>query len=98
VHDFSKKSPGEYYPQAGVTEDPKGNIWGTTYYGGRYGAGVVFKISRSGVYQVVYNFGTHPADGANPTGSLVADPKGNIWGTTQNGGKFGNGTAFEIKP
>ena len=35
-------------------------------------------------------------DGANPTASLVRDSNGNLYGTTQNGGTHGVGTAFEL--
>ena len=36
------------------------------------------------------------ADGANPTGSLIADANGNLFGTTGTGGANGDGTVFEI--
>jgi uncharacterized repeat protein (TIGR03803 family) len=32
------------YPYAGLVEDSSGNLFGTTYYGGAYGAGTVFEI------------------------------------------------------
>jgi uncharacterized repeat protein (TIGR03803 family) len=35
-------------------------------------------------------------DGSNPSGSLIADAHGDLFGTTQNGGAYGDGTVFEI--
>ena len=59
---------------------------------------------------VVAVFGTLPAeaqtyavlhrfvglDGAFPYASLIADPAGNLFGTTYAGGAFGNGTVFKL--
>jgi uncharacterized repeat protein (TIGR03803 family) len=36
------------------------------------------------------------ANGASPTAGLIADPGGNLYGTTQSGGTTGNGTVFEL--
>jgi uncharacterized repeat protein (TIGR03803 family) len=36
--------------------DKKGNLYGTTYYGGAYGYGTVFQVSASGAETVLYGF------------------------------------------
>jgi uncharacterized repeat protein (TIGR03803 family) len=41
---------------------------------------------------------TGTPDGRNPFGGLVADGKGNYYGTTQYGGTSDNGTVFELSP
>jgi uncharacterized repeat protein (TIGR03803 family) len=46
---------------------------------------------------VLHTF-TGGADGSYPDGSLTADASGNLYGTTQIGGTFGSGTAFELSP
>jgi len=33
-------------PQAGVLQDPEGNLYGTTYSGGAHGAGAVYKLAQ----------------------------------------------------
>jgi len=75
-------------PQTGVVSDSEGNLYGTTYYGGAYGWGTVFELkhSRNGwTQEVVYNFeGSY--DGFNPTGNLLIDKAGNLYGTTLYGG------------
>src|SRR5215471_2495044 len=37
-------------------------------------------------------------DGANPAAGLMADPAGNLYGTTLNGGASGQGTVFQLDP
>jgi uncharacterized repeat protein (TIGR03803 family) len=81
-------------PQAGVIRDAAGNLYGTTLYGGGAGAGVVFKLDGAGNETVVYSF-TTAADGANPYAGLIADPAGNLYGTTEYGG-IGLGVVFEV--
>ena len=44
LHDFGQGRDG-IYPEAGVTLDPNGNIYGTTTGGGAYANGIVFEIT-----------------------------------------------------
>ena len=37
-------------------------------------------------------------DGANPDAGLIADPAGNLYGTTINGGAQDAGTVFQLTP
>ncbi len=83
-------------PYAGLLEDKKGNFWGATFYGGAYGYGAVFEITKKGVYSVVYSFGAKVNDGMYPFGNLVEYETGNIWGVTAGGGQYGQGSVFEI--
>ena len=39
---------------------------------------------------------TSCTDGQNPVAGLVADAAGNLFGTTQSGGVYGQGTVFEL--
>lgn len=47
--------------------------------------------------QVLHNFG-NGADGAAPWAGLIIDAAGNLYGTTHDGGTYGDGTVFEISP
>lgn len=89
-------------PQAGLTLDAAGNLYGTTSAGGLHGNGTVFKITRPAkggkwIETVLYNFGTGP-DGSVPVASVAFDKSGNLYGTTSAGGTSGNGTIFELVP
>jgi uncharacterized repeat protein (TIGR03803 family) len=86
-------------PEAGVVFDQKGNMYGTTFGGGigdDPGYGVVFKLTPQGKYTVLHTF--EGADGANPAAGLVFDQKGNMYGTTVNGGANGGGAVFKLTP
>jgi len=89
--------------QAGLLADKYGNLYGTTWGGGTYGSGTVFKLSASGTETVLYSF-TGGNDGGNPDGQLIEDTAGNLYSTTQYGGKFANcpvtgcGTVFRLAP
>jgi uncharacterized repeat protein (TIGR03803 family) len=95
LHSFSGTPDGED-PYAGLAADSAGNGYGTTKYGGAAGGyGTVFKIDRTGHFSLLHSFAGTP-DGENPVASVVADPAGNIYGTTYYGGTNGYGTVFEI--
>jgi len=87
-------------PYAGVIFDAAGNLYGTTALGGQYGNGTVYQLTPSGsgwVESILYAF--HGGDdGVNPTGGLIFDQSGNLYGTTSAGGPGGGGTVFMLKP
>jgi uncharacterized repeat protein (TIGR03803 family) len=85
-------------PNGGLFLDKAGNLYGTTSGGGLYGSGTVFKVSQAGTETVLYNF-TGGNDGGFPTGSLIADAAGNLYGTTLGGGIGGfTGVVFKLDP
>jgi uncharacterized repeat protein (TIGR03803 family) len=73
-----------------------GNFYGTAA-GGEHASGILYELSRSGTYTVLYNFCSVPgcADGGGPS-SLAQDAQGNIYGATGGGGGKGYGTVFEF--
>ena len=87
------------YPLTPPLQGRDGNFYGTAYDGGTNGTGVVYKLTPSGQYSVLYNFGPWDndsfADGTYPAG-LVQDADGNFVGATQNGGVHHNGVVFKI--
>ena len=79
-------------------------LYGTTYQGGPNDLGTVFGITTNGVLSTLVNFdGTN---GAYPTGGLVSDTNGNVYGTAYGGGASyqgyaktpGYGTVFQLTP
>lgn len=99
LHIFTGTDGGN--PQAGLTLDAAGNLYGTTLEGGASGFGAVFKIDSTGQETVLYSF-TGGTDGAAPFGVMVRDSEGNLFGTTNSGGDlatgfgFGAGVVFEL--
>ncbi len=104
IYSFNQNSVGAE-PNAGVTLDRNGNIYGTNYFYG-VGYGTVYKLSlRNGVWMptVLYEFRSSP-DGANPASRVVFGPDGALYGTTSAGGdtgcisQKGCGTVFRLAP
>lgn len=96
LHNFNCNGDG-CVPWAGVTLDKKGNLYGTTQIGGTYGWGTIYEITAAGTYGVLYNF-MGGNDGLYPWSPPVLDKKGNLYGTTENGGSGGYGTVYEFNP
>jgi len=85
-------------PNAGVIRDDAGNLYGTTAGCGYSSCGgVVFKVDKNGKETVLHTF-TDTPDGAGPTGTLIRDRMGNLYGMTYRGGSFGRGLVFKIDP
>lgn len=84
-------------PNGPVTLDAQGNLYGVTWQGGATGNGTVFKVTPSGKEKLLYSF-TGGADGGSPSGPLVQDADGNLYGTTEMGGPSLWGTVFKLTP
>lgn len=80
----------------GMVFDASGNLYGTTGFGGTYNGGVVFKISASGSYSLLYSFGGVSGDAVGPNQQMLLI--GNeLYGTSEAGGTSGYyGTIFKI--
>jgi uncharacterized repeat protein (TIGR03803 family) len=88
-------------PYSPLIQAKDGNFYGTTYWGGAYSAGAVFKITPGGAFTVLHSFDT--TDGENPNGALVEAAPGTFYGTTSGGGTgvcaggyIGCGTVFSL--
>jgi uncharacterized repeat protein (TIGR03803 family) len=92
-----------WHPEAEVTVDSNGNLFGTTLQGGAGYYGTVFEIKNTGTAAApVYasaptTLVTFSPSGFYPKAGLIADAKGDLFGTTSAGGSGGNGTLFEIQ-
>ena len=78
-------------PNSPLLLGKNGLLYGTTGSGGSGNLGTVFSVSKSGAFNVLHSF-TNTGDGAQPTGNLVRDSAGAIYGGT------GYGSVFKITP
>jgi uncharacterized repeat protein (TIGR03803 family) len=88
-------------PQAGLTRDTAGNFWGTTLNSGASPGGSVFRVNiASGALTTVVRFqeGLSNSRGNAPTGTLVSDAAGSLWGATSSGSGTGGGTVYKLNP
>ena len=97
IHNFT--GPDGESPYGGPALDRLGNLYGTTYAGGKYGAGAVYKMSLQGSswkFSRLYSF-KGGSDGSGPAFGTLAIVHGCwLFGTTEGGFPFG--TAFEVRP
>jgi uncharacterized repeat protein (TIGR03803 family) len=107
LHVFKELKDG-IWPATGIVIDSKGELYGSTAWGGDLKCpkrdpgfcGTVYKLDSDGTYTVMHRF-TDKSDGADP-GAVTVDANGNVYGTTGTGGNtscyppLGCGTIFKI--
>jgi uncharacterized repeat protein (TIGR03803 family) len=76
-----------------------GNFYGTTYSGGAYNHGTVFKITPGGALTTLYSFCQQSScpDGSIPA-ALIQATNGDFYGSTYEGGTANAGTIYRITP
>jgi uncharacterized repeat protein (TIGR03803 family) len=113
LHSFSDAATDGFSPlYEGVIFDALGNLYGTTRFGGTgdcggggllLHCGIVFELTpkASGGWseKALYRFRDNGADGIFPSGNLIFDAAGDLYGTTLDGGAYTTGgTVFELMP
>ncbi len=104
LHSFLGAPSDGAFPQAGLSADGSGNLYGTT------ADGTVFKLAppippaTSWTEIVLHFFAGGTSDGSEPLAGLIFDSSGNLYGTTSEGGGtgcsagIGCGTVFKLAP
>jgi len=101
---YSFKEPPSYDveepPYSRLAIDAAGNLYGTSYAGGgtgcgEAGCGTVYKVDQSGRYTLLHSF-TGGDDGSKPSGPVLLDGAGHLFGTASAGGKRLGGVLFVI--
>ena len=98
-------------PSGALVSDSAGNLYGTTEAGGSAkgcgedsGCGVIYELRNArsknhGPFGVLYDFCKKDCkQGEAPTGGLVVDVNGNLYGVAAAGGEFENGAIFKYSP
>jgi uncharacterized repeat protein (TIGR03803 family) len=86
-------------PLGALTFDTNGNLYGAAINGGTNLRGGIFELKPSGgTWQETTLYEFAGPDGSNPTGNLVWDSAGNLYGATVDGGQYQVGVVFELMP
>ena len=93
------------FPEDGVIVDANGNIYAAYNIGGQYPCmyfdGAVSQYSPSGsgwAFNLLHCFEGADNDGEFPSGGLLMDSSGNLYGTTNAGGVANAGVVFLLTP
>ncbi len=92
------------YSETGLVLASDGNLYGTTFEGGMYRSGSVFRVNPNGSLTRLHSFcaQTGCPDGGFPLGTLIQATDGNLYGTTTLGGPacpavdYSCGTVFRM--
>jgi uncharacterized repeat protein (TIGR03803 family) len=113
LHSFKSDTKDGYEPTYGVTFDSKGNLYGTTTFGGTEGEqgwGTAFKLTltEGGSWKetILHTFDRAERGGGYVGSGLILDKAGNLYGTTLEGGWLacpgsgggGCGVVFRLTP
>jgi uncharacterized repeat protein (TIGR03803 family) len=106
LHSFGSTATDGFEPRSNLVMDASGNLYGTTElggggaYGGGNGGGAVYKVTPEGVETILYAFCSEAncVDGMAPFAGLLMDAKGDLYGTTVNGGTLDQGVVFKLTP
>jgi uncharacterized repeat protein (TIGR03803 family) len=92
-------------PVGDIAFDSAGNLYGATEFGGNpsceSGCGVVYELTPSSggwTQTILHSFGSPATDGILPSGGVVLDPAGNVYGVTMSGGAMNEGITYELSP
>jgi uncharacterized repeat protein (TIGR03803 family) len=106
LYTFSPGLLGPGGPFSSLVMDGAGDLYGTTYQDGPYGAGTVFRLTPHNggwAYTTLHIF-TAGNDGLWPMGSPIVDAMGEVYGTASAGGtqscgfELQCGVVWEITP
>jgi uncharacterized repeat protein (TIGR03803 family) len=101
IADFGQTPQGAIVQSTPLVFDKEGNLYGVVSANSNHSHGAVFELTKkpNGLWaRKTLHIFTGRADGDGPLGPLVFDAAGNLYGTTEGGGRYGWGTVFELSP
>jgi uncharacterized repeat protein (TIGR03803 family) len=90
IYNFSNNEPNDLLLSGS-------QFYGTTFYGGLYGQGMVIKINTNGTgFTALHSFNPINSDGGNPFGAVILSGS-TLYGTAALGGNsYGAGTVYQV--
>jgi len=103
LYSFAERGSGDAgFPSGELIMDKSGNLYGNALLGGANDQGAVYELSPPAVKgnpwteKVIYSF--NGTDGTLPSGRLLLDATGTLYGTADGGGTSGAGNVFQLTP
>jgi hypothetical protein len=101
LYDFTGGADGGYI-YATATLGPNGVLYGVAQNFGQYGKGTLWTMSPTTgggwTFAVIHQFGETAADASTPVANVIVTADGKIYGTSELGGTYNKGAAFEFTP
>ena len=93
TYDFPCGSGGSY-PIGPLIQASNGNFYSTTQDGGTNGEGTIYLVTTGLAVTILHSFGATFGDGTFPGAGLLLATDGNYYGSTSDGGAYGDGILF----
>lgn len=87
------------YPKGGLIFDRSANLYGAVYEGGVNRGGTAYELKPSNGawrFNLLYSFFSGTSFNFGPDTRLTMDAAGNLYGTTNSEGAYGNGSVFKL--
>ncbi len=85
-------------PFNGLLRLADGRLFGTTFSGGGANAGCIFTLREDGSeYRTMWSFSASGGDGITPTAAMIEGRDGVLYGATDGGGYYAQGTVFRMQ-
>ena len=85
-------------PFSGLLRTSSGRLFGTTFSGGGAESGTVFSLREDGTqYAMLWSFSASGGDGSSAKSAVIEGSDGALYGTTDFGGYYAQGTVFKLQ-
>ncbi len=96
LHSFAGGARDGCFPLGAPVMDKAGDFYGTSEACGSSNLGTVWKVNKKGTETILHSFAGGSSDGEYPLAGVILDPKGNMYGNTEEGGSAGEGTVYKL--
>ncbi len=101
LYAFQGNADGRLPVAAALALTKSGTLYGVTMRGGTWDSGVIYQLTtkngKTYTESVLYSFGDL-SDASTPSGPILLNSLGNLYGVTSLGGAFNQGTVYKFVP